>query len=185
MPGTVRFRPTLRLGIAALACVFGAGAGAGVADAAAPLSVTHVDASHFPLVRVTVSAARPTALKNLTLLENGQQIDDVNLPDVHATTATALAVDTSQSMQGRPLRDVVGAASAFVRLQHGNEFLAVYAFAAKPYRVSSFSLNRTSAVSALQKVEVNGPQGPPRTARSSSLRTMRATSPRCESRWCS
>lgn len=153
----VRFLPMLRLGIVALACVFGAGAG--VADAAAPLSVTHVDTSHFPLVRVTVSAARPTALKGLTLLENGQQIDDVNLPDVHATTATALAVDTSQSMQGRRLRDVVGAASAFVRLQHGNEFLAVYGFAAKPYRVSSFTLNRESAVSALQKVEVNGPQG--------------------------
>jgi VWFA-related protein len=147
----------LRLAIAALACVFGAGAG--VADAAAPLTVTHVDASHFPLVRVTVNAVRPTALKDLTLWENGQQIDDVNLPDVHATTATALAVDSSRSMRGRRLRDVISAASAFVRLQRGNELLAVYGFSAQPYQVSSFSLDRASALSALGRVRVGGPTG--------------------------
>ena len=129
----VRFLPLLL----ALAC----GLGVGVSDAAvaAPLSITHVDASHFPLVRVTVNAARPTALKGLTLLENGQQITGLKLPNVHATTATALAVDTSQSMRGRRIHDVIGAASAFVRLQHGNEFLAVYGFAAEPYQVSPFS----------------------------------------------
>lgn len=153
-----RARKILRLGIGALACgLFVIGAGS--AAAAAPLSITHIDTSHFPLVRVTVNAARPSALRGLTILENGKQITGFKLPDVHATTATALAVDTSQSMRGRRIHDVIGAASEFVRLQHGNELLAVYGFAARPYEVSPFSHNPQAALSALGRVRVSGPTG--------------------------
>lgn len=141
-----------------LACAI-ASMGAGSAHAAPPLSITHIDTSHFPAVRVTVTAARPTALRGLTLVENGQQITGLKLPNVHAVTATALAVDTSLSMRGQRIHDVVAAASEFVRLQHGNELLAVYGFAAKPYQASPFSHDRTAAVTALQQVSVGGPRG--------------------------
>jgi hypothetical protein len=54
---------------------------------------------------------------------------------------------------------VIAAASEFVRLQHGNELLAVYGFAARPYQASPFSHNRTAAVAALRRVSVGGPSG--------------------------
>jgi VWFA-related protein len=141
-----------------LACALSGVAATG-AEASAPLSITHIDTSRFPAVRVTVNAARPSALRGLTVIENGHQITGLKLPDVHATTATALAVDTSQSMRGRRIHDVINAASAFVRLQHGNELLAVYGFAARPYQVSPFSHDRTSALAALKRVSVGGPTG--------------------------
>jgi VWFA-related protein len=133
--------------------------GYGTAAASPRLAIDRVDTSRFPIVRVTITAARPTALRDLTVSEDGHDVLGLKRPNLNVTTAIALAVDTSRSMRGRRLKDVIAAASQFVRLQRSNDLVAVFGFAAKPYAVSSFSPDRASAIAALRRVAVKGPSG--------------------------
>jgi VWFA-related protein len=147
------------VGCVALVTLLVLSVGYGTAAASPRLAIDRVDTSRFPIVRVTVSAARPAALRDLTVSENGHRALGLKLPDLHVTTAIALAVDTSRSMRGRRLKDVIAAASQFVRLQRRSDLVAVYGFGARPYAVSPFSPDRAAAIAALRRVAVKGPSG--------------------------
>ena len=134
-------------------------AAAGSALAAPALRVEKVDTSHYPLVRVTVVASNPSALRNLVVTENGHGVTGLKLPNISSARAVALAVDTSHSMMGSRLRSVIRAATQFISLQHANSLLAVYGFGAHPYRESRFAGGRADAAAALRRVGVRGPIG--------------------------
>jgi tight adherence protein B len=91
------------------------------AVAATGVEVRHVDFSAFPQVRVTVLApagARPV------LFENGLGAEFVKARQLGSAEALVLAVDNSESMKGRPLREAKRAAHEFLLAQgrHASAF---------------------------------------------------------------
>ena len=84
------------------------------AAAAAPLEIRHVELKTFPQVRVTVFApagARPV------LFENGHGAAFAKARRLGTSEALVLAVDNSESMAGRPLREAKQAAKQFLAAQ--------------------------------------------------------------------
>lgn len=99
-------------------------AAAAAADSGA-VQVRRVDASRFPLVRVTAvvpAGSRPT------LTEGGRRAEFVKARELGSAQAMVLAVDNSASMTGRPLREAKQAATAFLSRQHRADDAALVAF---------------------------------------------------------
>lgn len=79
--------------------------------ASAPLQIRRVDLGRFPLVRVTVVApegGRPQ------LFEGGRAAQFAKARELGSADAIELAVDNSESMAGRPLREAKRAAGEFL-----------------------------------------------------------------------
>jgi tight adherence protein B len=96
------------------------------AQASAPVQVRRVDAAKFPLLRVTTvvpEGSRPT------LWEGDLPARFVKARPLAAAQAMLLAVDNSQSMTGRPLREAKRAAEQFLVGQHGAGATGLVAFA--------------------------------------------------------
>jgi tight adherence protein B len=106
------------LAAAALA-VPAAAAGAGSAQ------IRHVDFHSFPQVRVTVIA--PAGVRPV-LLENGRGAAYGNMHQLGSAEALVLAVDKSQSMRGRPLREAKAAAQHFLAGQQRATTTGLVAF---------------------------------------------------------
>ncbi|HEX6663509.1 MAG TPA: type II secretion system F family protein [Gaiellaceae bacterium] len=81
------------------------------AGASSPVKIRHVDFSAFPLVRVTALAPQG---ERLSVLENGAGADFLKARQLGAAQGLMLAVDNSESMQGRPLREAKQAAREFL-----------------------------------------------------------------------
>jgi tight adherence protein B len=80
-------------------------------EASAPAQISRVDVAKFPLVRVTAvvpEGSRPA------LFEGSQPARFVKARALGAAQAMLLAVDNSQSMTGRPLREAKRAAEQFL-----------------------------------------------------------------------
>jgi tight adherence protein B len=75
------------------------------------VQVRHVDVAAFPLLRVTAlvpAGARPV------LLENGRRGEFLRARQLGSAEALIMAVDNSESMRGRPLREAKRAAKQFL-----------------------------------------------------------------------
>ena len=123
------------------------------------IKIEHVGMADFPKVRVSVGLANPSMLTDLQVTENGHSVSALDLPSQNAPRAIAVAVDTSNSMQGARLSAVIHAASLFVQKQRGSDALAVYGFAKRPYIVAKFPAGKASALRALNDLSVGGPRG--------------------------
>jgi tight adherence protein B len=86
------------------------------AVAATRVEVRRVDFTAFPQVRVTVLAPAGT---RPTLFEDGRGAGFVKARQLGTAEALVLAVDNSESMQGRPLREAKRAAQTFLLAQAG------------------------------------------------------------------
>ena len=86
------------------------------AVAATRVQVRHVDFTAFPAVRVTVLAPAGT---RPTLFEGGRSAEFVKVRQLGSAEALVLAVDNSESMRGRPLREAKRAAQEFLLAQKG------------------------------------------------------------------
>jgi Flp pilus assembly protein TadB/Mg-chelatase subunit ChlD len=96
------------------------------AEASTPVQVRRVDVAKFPLARVTVvvpEGSRPR------LWEDGRLAPFVKARPLGAAQAMLLAVDNSQSMTGRPLREAKRAAEQFLMGQRRAGATGLVAFA--------------------------------------------------------
>jgi hypothetical protein len=83
----------------------------GAASAGSQVELRHIDFGSFPLVRVTAlvpAGARPV------LLENGHGAAFAKARQLGSAEALMLALDNSESMTGRPLREAKAAAQEFL-----------------------------------------------------------------------
>ena len=96
------------------------------------------------------SDGRPPA--NLTVTENGRPAADLTLTSTTHQAAIALAIDTSQSMNGAPLANAVAAARKFVFEQSSDTTLAVYGFDSKAYSSAPFPASQITAANALSSL---------------------------------
>lgn len=153
-----------KLVAAVLCCLLLAAPTVAVADGLS-LSVQSIDAkSAQPKVTARVSlpaemtgegAGKPA----FTVTENGRDVGDVSVTTVRADAVPAysvLVIDTSGSMQGKPLEDAKQAAARFVDALGGQAQVAIVAFADEPKIVSGFTSDRTQLQAAIDSLQASG-----------------------------
>jgi tight adherence protein B len=121
------------------------------------ITIKSVDISHFPTSRVTIVTSDGQPPSNLTVTENGRPAADLTTFNAAHSAAIALAIDTSQSMSGKPLTDAVAAAGRFVYKQAPDALLAVYGFDSSAYSSAPFPASRITASNALNAL-ATGPK---------------------------
>jgi tight adherence protein B len=140
-------RPWLRIPPLALAAATALVA-ATTASGAAPVRVVGVDTGGYPELRVTVVAPRGSAQP--ALRENGAPVTGLEAYNLGRAKSVVLLIDRSQSMRGRPLRDAVSAARAFVAAKGPADRIEVIAFGHEALALTRFSSSTADADAALR-----------------------------------
>ena len=138
-------RPWLRLPPLILAALAFA-----TAASAATVRITGVDSGTYPELRVTVVA--PAGAGQPALRENGLPVTDLQAINLGHAKSVVLAVDRSESMQGRSLRDAIAAARAFVAAKTGSDRIEVMSFGHQAFALTGFSTSTTEAQSTLSSL---------------------------------
>jgi tight adherence protein B len=121
---------------------------AAAAPAAAGVRISGVDASGYPAVRLTVVApAKPR------IVENGAPVVGAEAANLGRAKSVVLAVDRSQSMRGRSLRDATTAARAFVASKGAGDRIEVIGFGRYALGLTKFSSSGVDADAALAGLE--------------------------------
>ena len=120
--------------------------------AQASVRIRGVDASGYPRVRVTMVTSKPTK-RPPTLVEGGQVAPGLQAENLGRAKSVVLAIDRSQSMKGKPLRQAVAAARAFVAAKPGADRIAVTTFATKAIMLTGFSSSTIDADTALRSID--------------------------------
>jgi tight adherence protein B len=146
-------RPALTLALLAVTAV--------PASAAETVAIRSVDTSRLPDVRVTVTAASATGAGRFRVTENGRRVAphqlDVQPPS--GATAVALVVDTSQSMQGRPIRAAVAAAADFLGRKRPADEIALFTFGHRVQTVQPLTRDPNELALGLHAVAIDPTQG--------------------------
>jgi tight adherence protein B len=141
-----------------LIAVAAAAALVAAAPAAAGVELSGVDTSSYPTIHATVvSSAGPKAVPVIT--ENGQRVVGLDAENLSSAKAVVLAVDNSQSMQGRPLSDAVAAARSFVAAKPPADAIAVIEFGRHPTELSGLSTATSDSDTALAGITTAGESG--------------------------
>jgi tight adherence protein B len=129
----------LRLAVAGLAftlLALPAAAGAGV-------QLRGVDASAYPTIRASIFNSSGSGKP--ALWENGTPVAGYQTQNLGSVIATALVIDRSQSMRGKPLANAAAGARGFVAAKKSNDELAVIAFGSGVTTLSPFSTSKLDA----------------------------------------
>jgi tight adherence protein B len=143
----------LRLGILA-----GAVALSAIAPASAAVKVSGVDATSYPLVRLTLVSSKPTS-QTPKVTENGKPVSGLHAENLGRAKSVVLAVDRSRSMKGKPFRDALAAAHAFLNAKLPLDRVAVATFATKPVLLTEFAPSAADAHTALRSLSVDHREG--------------------------
>ncbi len=128
------------------------------AVAAAAVQVSHVDATAYPTIRVSVvSPAGASVTPAIT--ENSQPVAGLQEQNLGKIKAISTLIDRSQSMRGKPLADAIAAARSFVGRKNGSDQLAVIAFGSKPLTLSPFSTAALDGQESLTGMSADKVQG--------------------------
>jgi tight adherence protein B len=128
------------------------------AAAAAAVRIQSVDAGGYPAVRLTVVTDRPSRVPPL-VRENGAPAAGQQAENLGRAKSVVLGVDRSQSMAGRPLREAVAAARAFLAGKPAADRIAVATFATQALMLTGFSSSTIDADTALRSISVDPVQG--------------------------
>jgi tight adherence protein B len=128
------------------------------AAAAAAVQVSHVDATAYPTMRVSIVSPAGAAVTP-TVTENGQAVAGLQEQNLGEIKAISTLIDRSQSMRGKPLADAVAAARSFVGRKNGSDQLGVIAFGSKPLTLSPFSTAALDAQDSLTGMTADKTQG--------------------------
>jgi tight adherence protein B len=143
----------LRLGVLA-----GAAALSAIAPASAAVKVSGVDATSYPQVRLTLVSSKPTT-QTPKVTENGKPVSGLHAENLGRAKSVVLAVDRSRSMKGKPFRDAVAAAHAFLNAKLPLDRVAVATFATKPVLLTEFAPSAADAHTALRSLSVDHREG--------------------------
>jgi len=143
----------LQLGILA-----GAAALSAIAPASAAVKVSGVDATSYPLVRLTLVSSKPTS-QTPKVTENGKPVSGLHAENLGRAKSVVLAVDRSRSMKGKPFRDALAAAHAFLNAKLPLDRVAVATFATKPVLLTEFAPSAADAHTALRSLSVDHREG--------------------------
>ena len=125
--------------------------------ALAGVQIGAVDTSGFPLVRVSVLAPQGSAAPRLE--EDGRPVVGVTATNLGRSKAIVLAVDRSESMQGRPLANALAAAEGFVSAAGPSDHVGVVAFGRSAISLTRATQGAGDAETALSDVTVDTRSG--------------------------
>jgi tight adherence protein B len=143
-------RRALVLAVASIAIVV-------IPTAAARVRIQAVDTSGFPALRAIVIAPRGSAAPRLH--ENGAPAAGVVAVNLGRSKTIVLAIDRSESMRGRPLRNALAAAGGFVRAANASDHVGVVAFGRSAIPVSGATGGPGDADTALAAITVDTRSG--------------------------
>jgi tight adherence protein B len=144
-------RLLIRIGLIALAALVVA------PSAAATVRIGGVDSSSFPSLRVTIVAPRNSQPPRL--YENGNPVVGATAVNLGQGKTIVIAVDRSQSMQGRPLATALAAAQKFVRSAGPSDHVGVVEFGRSAIAVQGASGTPSDAATALSSIAVDQQSG--------------------------
>ena len=121
--------------------------------AVAAVHLKSVDTSSFPLVRATLVA--PVGSHTPVLREDGRPVSGYTAVNLGQEKAIVLAVDRSQSMEGRPLASAVSAAQSFLGAAGSLDHVGVVAFGHTALALGPLSDSPAGARSALASLGVD------------------------------
>jgi tight adherence protein B len=126
--------------------------------ASAGVTLRGVDTTKYPTVRATLVA--PVASRNApTLTENGRKVVDLTTQNLASTKSVVVAIDRSQSMEGRRLQDAVEAARTFVAAKAPTDRVAIVVFGSEAVSLTSFSSSTTDSDDALRAMKADSKSG--------------------------
>jgi tight adherence protein B len=152
----VNYRTRLALLLAGFMASLAALAAGG--HAAGGVQVRGVDASSWPIVRLSVVTPSPSKFAP-TLKENGQPVSGLTAQNLGLTKSVVLAVDRSQSMAGSSLRNAAAGARAFVAAKPRADRIEVVTFGSRALSLTAFSASTLDANDALRSLNVDAKQG--------------------------
>lgn len=128
------------------------------AAAAAGVRVTGVDASDYPVIRVTVLTSSPSAHAPL-LREGGTPVVGANTQNLGSGANVVLAIDRSRSMAGGALSDAANAARSFVAGKPRDTRVEVVAFGRRAVELTGMSPATIDADQALLTISLAPREG--------------------------
>jgi tight adherence protein B len=125
---------------------------------AAGVTLTGVDASNYPTIRLNVvTQSRTQAPPDLR--ENGTPVTGLVAENLGRAKSVVLAIDRSRSMEGPALGDATAAARAFVARKPGPDRMGIVTFGSSAQKLTSFSSATIDADLALRTVGVDSKMG--------------------------
>jgi tight adherence protein B len=143
----------LRLAVAGLAFILLALPAA----ASAGIQLRGVDATAYPTIRASIF--NPSGSGQPALWENGNPVAGFQAQNLGSVIATALVIDRSQSMRGKPLANAAAGARGFVDAKKPNDELAVIAFGSSVTTLSPFSTVKLDADVPLSNLKTDTARG--------------------------
>lgn len=140
----------------ALAAALAALALPSVAAGAVRITAVHADGSSR--VRVTAVTARPTA-RPPVVREDGRPVAGLQAENLGRGKSVVLAIDRSQSMQGRALTDAAAAARAFVGAKATADRIAIVAVGYRAVQLSRFNSATIDADTTLRTIDTDTTRG--------------------------
>jgi tight adherence protein B len=125
---------------------------------AAGVTVTGVDASNYPTVRLNVVTQSRTEAPP-EMRENGTPVTGLVAENLGRAKSVVLAIDRSRSMEGPALDHATAAARAFVARKPGPDRIAIVTFGSGAQTLTSFSSATIDADLALRTVGVDSKIG--------------------------
>jgi tight adherence protein B len=141
----------LVLGLATAALTFPAGA-------LAEIEVKGLDTTAYPEVRAVVVAPDGAQMPP-QLTENGEPVAGYVAENLGRAKSVVLAVDHSQSMNGRPLEDAIAAARAFIGAKPPEDRIALTTFASDALTLTDFSTATIDVDTALRTLAIDDERG--------------------------
>ena len=127
------------------------------AHAHAATQIRSIDATGYPLLRVTLVAPLASATPRLT--ENGRAVAGYSAVNFGRTKSIVLALDRSQSMRGRPLARAVAAAQSFVAGSLSDDHVGIVTFGSSAIALTSPGSSPSAALDQLSGLAVDPTAG--------------------------
>jgi tight adherence protein B len=116
------------------------------------------DAAGLPTIRLTVVAPEG-ARGSPALRENGAPVNGLSADNLGRRKALVLAVDRSQSMEGRSLADAVRAARGFVARKPASDLISLVVFGRRAIQLTPFSSATIDVQSGLRTLAIDSVPG--------------------------
>lgn len=127
------------------------------------LSITQVDASEFPKVRVRFNLSSDLELddeglkEQLVVTDTGEAVTDFSLEKVNITQSyLGLCCDVSGSMEGQPIEDLKAALRNFIREKDENMKLNLVLFNSSIISKTGYTDNKGKLTGSVESIEAKG-----------------------------
>lgn len=167
MPTLLRCRASICLALVlTLALTLGLGLTGALAQAALTAAISQTNSEAFPVVTTHLTLVDGTGRpvvglgpQDFEVFENGQPVTNLRVGTAVDSTeplVVALVIDTSGSMEGKPMADAKAAANTFIQGLGPNDKAAVISFSEQALLVQPFTHDKGALAAAIDSLRAVG-----------------------------